>query len=81
MDDKQQIKTPWAELNEITQISREELHHSNGMVSVEFRFKSKDGEEHYFFYNCVEGEEIPQTIQEAIGEVGQIMPMVPGGEC
>ncbi len=81
MENKQHIKTPWPELNDIEQISRQEIPHASGAICVEFIFRTPDGQEHCLSHFCVEGEEIPQTIQDAIGEVGQIMPMVPGGEC
>ena len=65
---KEDVQDKFSELDHVEQIGREEIHHGNGAVSVESKFRDANGEERYFFYNCMDGEFIPETIAEALGK-------------
>ena len=62
---------PFPELEGVTEISREETHHEGGAVSVEFKFKDKNGAERYFFYNCMDYQDTPKTLEEVIRGMSQ----------
>lgn len=80
---KEDLEGPFSDLKGIEEISREEIHHPGGAVSVEFKFKGIDGQERYFFYNCMNNEDIPKTLNEALTGMSKPLPVLPwsGGVC
>lgn len=68
------------ELNGVREISRKETREGH-FVSVEFVYEAEDGLQSIYMWNGMDHEDVPESLDEAINGMGDLLPIVPGGEC